>query len=723
MTEALSVLLIDEQDDNAGAISRELEAGGYAVALDRIATLEQFDAALMRQIPGVILARPQLADFDAVVALEILRTRGIFVPFLLVFAAGELDAALAAVRAGAHDGVPLAHLDRLLPAVGRAQRRAAAHRALREAETARAAQTAVDSAVTDLALALIAPISVDDVSARVLSHARHLTDSQSGFAAYVDPANGRLVFSSLTPDLAGECAIWDKGAAPERFSGPCGWVAERRRPLLSNDLVADTGVLGLGAGQTRIRRFLGVPALIGARLVGEVAVANAERDYDERDVVALERLAALFALAVDREQAGAALRRAKDHAEMLAEASDVLSASLDYETTLGNLAQLVVPRLADWCMVSMVAHGGLPHHVAIAHADPGQAVLAREIRKWYMPRADAPHGIAAVSRSGRAELWPEVDRDWLARVARDDEALALLTRARLRSLASVPLPVRGQVLGVVTFATAESGRRYGPADLELFEELAHRAAYAIDNARLYREAQTAVRARDEFFSLVSHDLRGPLAGIKGNAQLLRRRIARKGSLTAESAQEVLARIDRAATGMAAQIDELLDVARMRLGRPLDLDRQPVDLVALARRAAEEQQAASGRHRIEVDASPNSLVGQWDGVRLERLLTNLVGNAVKYSPDGGTITVALREEETGGSAWAVLAVRDRGLGIPAADLESIFEPFQRAANAAAHAGGTGLGLTSARLIAEQHGGTITAQSIEGEGSTFTVRLPL
>lgn len=175
--------------------------------------------------------------------------------------------------------------------------------------------------------------------------------------------------------------------------------------------------------------------------------------------------------------------------------------------------------------------------------------------------------------------------------------------------------------------------------------------------------------------------------------------------------------------MAAQIDELLDLTRVQMGEALPLHGQPTDLVSLAQRVTAEQQQSTQRHSIRVEAAVEELVGTWDLTRVARALDNLLDNAIKYSPRGGEIVVTLRREGDAAGRWAVLEVRDPGVGIPEADLPRIFERFHRAGNVAGEIGGSGIGLSSAREVIEQHGGYIAVATCEGEGSTFTVRLPL
>jgi PAS domain S-box-containing protein len=234
--------------------------------------------------------------------------------------------------------------------------------------------------------------------------------------------------------------------------------------------------------------------------------------------------------------------------------------------------------------------------------------------------------------------------------------------------------------------------------------------------------QEAVRLREELLALVAHDLKGPLTAIKGTADLLQRQAA-AGRLAPDRLSDRLATISQTATTMAAQIGELLDAARLRAGQPLELDRHPTDLMGLIHRVVAQVQQTTTGHTIDVQAAVPELIGNWDAPRLERVLGNLLGNAVKYSPAGGDVSVEVGHEEDGGQAWVCVAVRDRGVGIPAADLPHIFEPYHRAANVAGRFPGEGIGLAGARQIIEQHGGRIHVESEEGQGSTFTIQLPL
>jgi signal transduction histidine kinase len=250
-----------------------------------------------------------------------------------------------------------------------------------------------------------------------------------------------------------------------------------------------------------------------------------------------------------------------------------------------------------------------------------------------------------------------------------------------------------------------------------------------ENRRLYeaeqetrRVAEEAVVLRDQVLASVSHDLRTPLTTIRGFAQMLGRQAERRLP-EASWLTGPVAGIEAAATKMAGMIDELLDAVRLQTGESISLHQTATDLVSLVRKVTAAHQSLTARHHIVASASVPAMIGEWDAARLERVLDNLLSNAVKYSPAGGEVRVQVEEQTDAAGQWAVMVVQDEGVGIPAADLPHLFERFRRGTNVAGRIAGIGLGLAGAKHLVEQHGGTISATSIEGRGSTFTVRLPL
>lgn len=238
--------------------------------------------------------------------------------------------------------------------------------------------------------------------------------------------------------------------------------------------------------------------------------------------------------------------------------------------------------------------------------------------------------------------------------------------------------------------------------------------------RLYADAEQTVAHRAQQLATVTHDLGQPLTTLRVAAQALQRR----QTMMADAAQETpladpWSWFEVTISQMMGMIGELLDMSRIEDGRALDLDLRSAELVSLVREEVAAQQLRSERHAIRIEAEPSELIGEWDAARITRVIANLLSNAVKYSPAGGPITVTVASE---GIDWAVVRVRDEGVGIPAADLPHIFERYQRGANVAGRIAGTGIGLAGARQIVELHGGTIAVESVEGQGSDFTVRLP-
>jgi signal transduction histidine kinase len=248
--------------------------------------------------------------------------------------------------------------------------------------------------------------------------------------------------------------------------------------------------------------------------------------------------------------------------------------------------------------------------------------------------------------------------------------------------------------------------------------LAGRVALFAERAeRLSEDLRRAIDTRDEFLAAAAHDLRNPLSTIQAAGEVVERAARRPGSVTRDQLARCSDHILSAARRMARLLNAFLDVAHLEVGRPLQLDKAPADLAALVRQVVLEWQHTTGRHRIAFEG-PDELAVEIDGARLQRAVENIVGNAIKYSPDGGDISVRLQAR--GGEV--LLAVEDHGIGIPAQDLGRVFDRFERGANVAGRFSGSGIGLAAARQIVEQHGGTITVESEVGKGTTFTMHFP-
>jgi PAS domain S-box-containing protein len=412
-------------------------------------------------------------------------------------------------------------------------------------------------------------------------------------------------------------------------------------------------------------------------------------------------------------------RRALERLEFLEQVSRILSGSLDYRATLQQVADLSVPRLADWCMVEVVNELGETERVALAHVDPAKLELAHEARRLYPPDPKAPSSVAQVIASGKPLFTPVVSDEMLVRAARGEAHLALLREVGLRSSMMLPLLVQGGAIGVLALFHAESGRRYTSEDLAFAEEVARRAALAIENARLYDRAIRAVGVRDQFLSIASHELRTPLTALLLQIATFKRMFDadKIASMPREKLARGLVVMANQGERLAQLIDELLDVTRISSGH-LTLDRAPVDLVEIVREAVSGLTAYATQKGVALEGPGGGpVVGRWDRARLEQVVVNLVENAIKHATEGKRVEIAT--ELAGRRAF--LRVRDHGPGIAARDHERIFEQFERAVSP--NLGGLGLGLWIVRQIVEAHGGAVHVESSPGAGATFVVELPL
>jgi PAS domain S-box-containing protein len=419
----------------------------------------------------------------------------------------------------------------------------------------------------------------------------------------------------------------------------------------------------------------------------------------------------------ERKQAEEEAEIERQRSEFLAEASRLLASSLDYPTTLENLANLAVPTLADICLVDLVEPTSLVFGEPIVAArEPAQAALLRELRRRYPPRADANYGSAKVLHTGQSELRAEIPSAVLAQIAQDAEHLHLLVQLGVKASIVVPMIVHDRKFGAIAFILTKTMRRYDRADLEMAEEFARRTAIALDNARLYQEAQQANRVKDEFLAIVSHELRNPLNSMLGWSNLLRKR--QFADPTLNRGLEI---IERNARLQNKLIEDLLDVSRIIQNR-LQISREPLYLVPIIDAVIETLLPSATTKGIEIlsnlDPATRQVLGDAD--RLEQIVWNLLSNAIKFTPSGGRVELCLKQV----GPLAQITVTDTGQGISAEFLPFIFERFRQADSSKTRSqSGLGLGLAIVRHLVELHGGSVCAASAGvGKGSTFTVQLP-
>lgn len=492
-------------------------------------------------------------------------------------------------------------------------------------------------------------------------------------------------------------------------------------------------------GQTGVtsRRMGSLGNITGRRVDGtefpiEASISHIKAEDQPLYTVILRDITERQQAEAERAQLWHQERAARTEAEVartrlafLAEASQLMAASLDYHSTLAHVAQLAVPDIGDWCAIDILDKEEALKRVAVVHSDQAKVELALKLQERYPPDLNDSHGVAQVIRTGQSELYEDISDTLLESVISDPELLTSLRQLGLKSGMVVPMLTHEQTLGAITLVSAESGRRYGPSELDLVEELARRAALAVDNARLYWAAQqlnTELEARvkertarleaankelEAFSYSVSHDLRAPLRAIDAFSRILLDDYALGLD---SSAQDFLDSIRTNTQQMGELIDDLLTFSR--LGRQ-PLQKQAVNTADLVQAIlAELQPTQAGR---EVELIINSLpTCQADPKLLKLVWMNLLTNAFKYT---GNRTVA--KIEIGcqiEAAEQVFFVKDNGVGFDMQYASKLFGVFQRLHRAEDY-DGTGVGLALVQRIVQRHGGQVWAEAAVDRGASF------
>ena len=414
----------------------------------------------------------------------------------------------------------------------------------------------------------------------------------------------------------------------------------------------------------------------------------------------------------------------------LAQVSGVLAESLDYPMTLSRIAQLAVPFLADYCFFDIVTASQQLQRVAWHHVNPEKQSLISLTPTYVPPLSFAQHPVCDAISHNQIGFVPDTSDEWLQSIATSAEHLAFLRNLELRSCLTVPLSTRDRKLGALVLCfTAESERRHTEVDLSLAQELAHRAATALDNSQLYQQAQDANRIKDEFLAVLSHELRTPLNPILGWSKLLQ-----LDSSDPVKTAKGLEAIERNAKMQTQLIEDLLDISQILRGK-LKLNKSLVQLSTVMEAAIETVQLTAEAKSIQLQAQIDPAIGQvfGDPGRLQQIVWNLLSNALKFTPVGGQVTIALSlvdaqlesQLDAQPQAYAQIQVTDTGKGIAPAFLPHVFERFrQEDGSTTRQFGGLGLGLAIVHYLVEVHGGTVQVQSAgEGQGATFTVQLPV
>lgn len=416
-------------------------------------------------------------------------------------------------------------------------------------------------------------------------------------------------------------------------------------------------------------------------------------------------------------------RRTTDSLHFLAEASELLSSSLDYETTLASVARLAVPAIADWCAVDILDECGALRRLAIVHSDPAKLRVAEELQTLYPPGPD--DATFRVIRSGTSEMFSEITDAMVDHGARNSRHAQLLKSLGLKSGLVVALPGREGPLGTISMVSAESGHHYGAQELALAEDLARRAGAAVDNARLYRElseakdvAEAANAAKDQFLAVLSHELRTPLTPVLATVQAMES----DPDLPTEYRQS-MEMIRRNVELEARLIDDLLDLTRVAKGK-LQLHPQPIDAHVSLRSALEicYDELRGKRQELALQLTAQEHFVRADSARLQQIFWNLIKNAIKFTPEGGGISIRTSNEP---AEQLCIEVRDTGIGIEPQMLPEIFNAFEQGERSITRRfGGLGLGLAISKALVDMQGGSLRADSAgRGKGSIFVIQLPV
>ncbi len=418
------------------------------------------------------------------------------------------------------------------------------------------------------------------------------------------------------------------------------------------------------------------------------------------------------------KSAQAILKKSQERSQFLAETSLHLAESLDYEKTLKTIGSVIVPKFADFYMIVVADPKYGFRTLSTAHVNPKKAAFFHSFSNTLPRNLDAKSGIGYAIRTGRSQLYREMTDELLRDQTANKEQFETLKGFGLKSGIVVPLIVRKNVFGAIALATSESNYVFDEIDLNTAEDFSRRAGFAIENAKLYKQAQEAILVRDEFLSIASHELKTPLTSLKLQLQLSKRRMD-KSTIAFEmddSLGKTFVASLRQVDALDNLVEELLDVSKIRSGQ-LTLKLSQVDLSELMKEVADSFNEQLSRAKINLTLSLEpKLVGIWDRSRMRQIALNLISNAIKYAP-GKPVEIAthLLGEN------AEIVVKDSGPGIPVDQQNIVFERFERA-SATQSASGLGLGLFISKRLAEAHGGMIHLESAPGEGATFKVSLP-
>lgn len=693
-TSMLRILLIDDNPNDRHLAIYALQQEFSDLQIQEIGQAQDLEQALAAGQFDLVITDYQLRWSDGLTVLKAIKSRYRDCPVVMFTNSGTQEIAVEAMKSGLDDYVIKSNSQslRLPKAVRRAWENTEAQRKVAGLETR--LQTLLNNLNVGVYRLQADGTLLEGNRAFLrlvgLEHLNNIPDSKT-LESYFQPEEYSELLSQLKHNSQGSDAYGRLRQVPEkevreislrRADGTTVWVRLSKTFTTVNGITIIDGLM-------------------------EDITERKQSEQQLRDSLAREQILRTKAEALEHRSS------------FLAEASRLLVSSLDYRTTLALVAHLAVPTLADLCLIDVVGDNNLIVYSKpiIAASNSELEALALELRHNNPPPANANYGSPKVLRTQQPELVIEIPDPAIRSSSQNAAYINFIQQLNITSYLIVPLIARERKLGAMTFALVQSQLRYGRAELEICQELAQRVALAIDNVRLYLDAQKANRVKDEFLAIVSHELRTPLNAMLGWTNLLKTR-----QLDAATKAKALETMERNAKLQSKLINDILDISRITEKR-LHLNLHLVYLPPVVNAVIEDLQLIAQAKSIVVESSLDSAVGQilGDTERLQQIVWNLLSNAIKFTPQGGRVEVELKQI----NSFAQLTVSDTGQGISADFLPYIFDAFRQAdATTTRTHTGLGLGLAIVKHLVEMHNGIVFVTSDgEGKGATFTVQLPI
>ncbi|MFP2907731.1 GAF domain-containing protein [Pyxidicoccus sp. 3LFB2] len=737
-SEPPAVLLVDDNAANLVSLEAILEPLG--VRMDKASSGEQALRFLLREDYAVILLDVRMAGLSGFETAALIkqreRTRNVPIIFLTAYGRDDVEV-VTGYATGAVDFLQKPFPPEVLRSkvsvfvdLFRTQQQVRRQSELLKQKESEARDAALRASgyidrLRDFAARLSEATTVEQVCRALFEQGLVAAGAKAGAVNLLDAAGEALEIVDSMGYPEAVLSQWRR--IPLSMPIPLTQAVRDQRPIWlgsvqeSRELYPDVDVRGVHEAA------IALPLLVKGRALGAIGLSFARaRQFTEMDRAFFTALAHACAQALERVRLSSEERRAHEQAraaaarlQLLGEASDAFSVTnRDLGVLLDTIARQVSRTLADSCGLFLLSDDGERLELGtFHHVDPEAQALYRELLQ--LPLVPGEGFSGRVFQSGQSQLIPVFTPEaMLATVQPEHQEAA--RRFPIHSLVGVPLRMQGRVVGVMTVCRFTPGRPFTREDQGLLEELATKAALSIENARLFAEQQRTheeLRRRAEFeqqlVGIVSHDLRNPLAAISMSAGLMEK----KGELS-DSQKRMVVRINQATERAARMIRDLLDFTKARLGGGIALHRQPTDLKDVVHQVVDEVLVAyPGRH-VELHVA-DELKGEWDPDRIAQVLTNLLGNALTYSPAGAPVRVDARME--GGQV--LLSIFNGGTPIPPELLPRLFEPMTRGSLKEGQSSRSiGLGLYIVRDIVRGHGGGVDVVSSAEHGTTFTVRLP-